>query len=61
LSTTNTIKSFLIIKDGIISDCWIADSKEEAESDNPGSFVVEMNEPNKFWKIGSKYEGENHA
>ena len=61
LSTTNAIKSFLVIKNDIITDCWIADSKEEAQLDNPGSLIVEMDEPNKFWEMGSKYEGEKHA
>lgn len=58
MSTTNIIKSFLVIRNNIITDCWIADSKEEAELDNPGSLIVEMNIPNKFWNIGSIYKGE---
>jgi hypothetical protein len=49
-------KMFAIINaDNIVSDCWIANSLEEAQLDNPQKTVIEVTLENSPFILNEKY------
>lgn len=53
----STTKLFAIIKDGIVSDGWWADSMEEAQQDNPDCLVIECTLESGMFELNSIYKG----
>lgn len=49
------MKMFAVLKDNILVDGWIADSLEEAQSDNPIATVIEITIENSPWTMGKDY------
>ena len=35
-------KLYAVIIDNIVTDCWFAKTKEEAQEDNPGATIIEL-------------------
>ena len=35
-------KLYAVIVDNIVTDCWFAETKEEAEKDNPNAILIEL-------------------
>jgi hypothetical protein len=48
---------FAVIEGGIIVDGWLADSFEEAQSDNPGKKLIELTLDDGLVQIGSTWKG----
>ena len=48
------MKLFAIIKNNIVVDGWLADSKEEAIEDNPNSKIIEVTLNNGPWVVGQE-------
>jgi hypothetical protein len=55
----SSTKLFAIIRDGIVSDGWLAESIEEAQEDNPGATVIEVTLENSPWEWNRKVEINN--
>ncbi len=50
-------KMFAIIdSNDVVVDCWLAESLEEAQSDNPGKTVIEVTEKNPKFTLNAKYK-----
>ena len=49
-------KMFAILDSNyIVVDCWMAKSLEEAQTDNPGKFVIEVTKENSTFILDEKY------
>jgi hypothetical protein len=55
----SSTKLFAIVRDGIVSDGWLAESIEEAQEDNPGATVIEVTLENSPWEWNRKVEINN--
>ena len=52
-------KMFAVLdNENIVIDGWLAESYEEAKSDNPGKTIVELTLKNSPVSLHQKYEGE---
>lgn len=52
----NPIKCFIVVRDNIVCDFWIAETLEEAMADNPDAIVEEIK---KTWVLNQKYVKDN--
>ena len=57
MSTTNDVKLFAVIKDGVVVDGWLAESLAEAQIDNPKNLVKELTLEDNLITIGSVWKG----
>ena len=57
MSTTNDVKLFAVIKDGVVVDGWLAESIAEAQIDNPENLVKELTLEDKLITMGSVWKG----
>jgi len=48
----------IINSDSYVKDCWVAETLEEAQLDNPNCTVIEVNLKNSSFTIGEKYIGK---
>ncbi len=46
----------IIDSNDVVVDCWLAESLEEAQSDNPGKTVIEVTEKNPKFTLNAKYK-----
>jgi len=55
----NGNKMFAIIDSyGYVTDCWLAETIEEAQADNPDKKVIEVTLENSPFSYGKKYDKE---
>jgi hypothetical protein len=41
-----------------VIDCWLAETLEEAKTDNPGKKVIEIKKEHPMFTLGEKYDKE---